>query len=50
MIKVNGYKNLYSLLFLRILYSKSKISLISLSSDDEGSHITFYGKIDIEQD
>ncbi|KAM3130968.1 hypothetical protein pb186bvf_016904 [Paramecium bursaria] len=50
MIKVNGYKNLYSLLFLRILYSKSKISLISISSDDDGQHITFYGKIDIEQD
>ena len=47
---MSGYQYLYSLIFMRILYSKSKIGLIRLSEDERGYHIIFYGDIKLEDD
>ncbi|KAM3131013.1 hypothetical protein pb186bvf_016931 [Paramecium bursaria] len=49
-INMSGYQNLYSLIFMRILYSRSKIGLIRLTEDDKGYHIIFYGDIILEHD
>ncbi|KAM3130992.1 hypothetical protein pb186bvf_016910 [Paramecium bursaria] len=49
-INMSGYQSLYSLIFMRILYSTSKIGLIRLSEDEKGYHVIFYGEIILQQD
>ncbi|KAM3130970.1 hypothetical protein pb186bvf_016888 [Paramecium bursaria] len=49
-IQIYGYYYLYSLLIMRILYSKSKIGLIKLQNDDQGTHLIFYGDISLKFD